>query len=201
MEEVLQLFKNRKAELIGKYKRSSVVILITYIKGEAYVVFEKRALTMRTQPGDVSLPGGGIEEKESPQEAAIREAVEELGISKHSIKNIGEMDYFISPYNSIIYTFVAELTEKINKPNKDEVDEIFYVPLKFLLENSPEEYEMELIPKFEEKFPFELINGGRKYKFRKRVQNQYFYKYKGYVIWGFTALIIKRFVDLINENK
>ncbi|SHH25609.1 NUDIX hydrolase [Clostridium grantii] len=201
MKEVLELFKNRKAELIGKYKRNSVVILITYIKGEAHVVFEKRALTMRTQPGDVSLPGGGIEEKESPQEAAIREAVEELGISKDSIKNIGEMDYFISPYNSIIYTFVAELTEKIDKPNKDEVDEVFYVPLKFLLENSPEEYEMELIPKFEEEFPFELINGGRKYKFRKRVQNQYFYKYKGYVIWGFTALIIKRFVDLINENK
>jgi 8-oxo-dGTP pyrophosphatase MutT (NUDIX family) len=200
MENILEFFKNRKSELIGKHKRSSVIILITYIEGEAHIVFEKRALTMRTQPGDVSLPGGGIEGKESPREAALREATEELGISKESIKNIGNMDYFISPYNSMIYTFVAELTEKIENPNKNEVDEIFYVPLKFLLENTPEKYEMELLPTFQEKFPFDLIYGGKEYKFRKRIQNQYFYKYNGYVIWGFTALIVKRFVDLINEN-
>ena len=128
------------------------------------------------------------------------ETMEELNISNDSINIIGAMDYFVTPYNSIIYTYVGQLKEIVDNPNKDEVDHVFYVPLSFFMENHPEEYEMQLVPEFMEDFPFHLIQGGKNYKFKKRSQIQYFYKYKDYVIWGFTALIIKRFIEIMKTE-
>ena len=60
---------------------------------------------------------------------------------------------------------------------------------------------MRISPKFQEDFPFNMIRGGREYKFSTGKLNQYFYKYKEYTIWGFTALIVKRFIDIIKEEK
>lgn len=197
MKKIFDKFNERKPEMIGRYRKSSVMILLINLDGELNIVFEKRALTLNSQPGDISLPGGAIEEGESPKEAAIREAMEELNIDKKSIKQVGTMDYFISAYNSIIYSFVGELTQKIRQPNLDEVDHIFYVPLKFFIDNEPKEYWMELVPEFRYDFPFDLIHGGKNYNFSKRKQIQYFYRYNDYVIWGFTALIIKRFIEII----
>lgn len=197
MKNIINKFNNRKPNMIGSYRKSSVMILLIELDGETNIVFEKRALNLRSQPGDISLPGGAIETDEMPKEAAIRETMEELNVTDNSIKYIGPMDYFISPYNNIIYSFVGELKERVKYPNSDEVDHVFYVPLSFFLQNAPEEYKMDLVPEFIHDFPFDLIEGGKNYKFKKRSQIQYFYRYEGYVIWGFTALIIKRFIEII----
>ncbi len=54
---------------------------------------------------------------------------------------------------------------------------------------------MEIGPINNEDFPYELINGGESYKFKKGIMNEYFYKYnEDIVIWGFTAAIIKEFI-------
>lgn len=197
VKKIFDKFNGRNPEMIGRYRKNSVMILLIELDGELNIVFEKRALTLNSQPGDISLPGGAIEEEESPKEAAIRETMEELNIAEDMIRDIGNMDYFISPYNSIIYSFVGELKQKVDYPNMDEVHHVFYVPLKYFVENEPEEYQMELVPEFNYDFPFDLIHGGKNYKFKKRTQIQYFYRYKDYVIWGFTALIIKRFIEII----
>ncbi|WMJ80874.1 CoA pyrophosphatase [Clostridium sp. MB40-C1] len=201
MEKIKKIFSDRVGKPIGKYRKSAVMILLSEEKGEYYILFEKRALTLKSQPGDISLPGGAIEEKETPQEAAIRECMEELNIKKEQIDIIGPMDYFISPYNTIIYPFVGEVkTDKIN-PNKDEVDHVFKVPLRYFMENQPDCHIMDIKPKLKQDFPFELIEGGRDYKFSSGKINQYFYLYNDYVIWGFTARIIKSFIDIIKENR
>jgi 8-oxo-dGTP pyrophosphatase MutT (NUDIX family) len=200
MEYIEKIFKNRNGGPIGDFHKSAVMILLIEEDGEIYILFEKRALHLRKQPGDISLPGGGIEEGESPMEAAVRETEEELNINKKEIEVIGEMDYFISPYNSIIFPFVGKLKRGSIHPNKDEVDHIFKVPLKFFLENNPIAHEVEIRPHMKEDFPYHLIHGGKNYKFSRRRYNQYFYIFKDYVIWGFTAQIIKRFVEIIEMN-
>lgn len=198
MDEIKKKFTNRRATSITKFKQSAVMILLIEENEEIYILFEKRALTMRNQPGDISLPGGAIEEGESPREASIRETEEELNISRNNIEFIGDMDYFISPYNIIIFPFVGKLInyEDIN-PSKDEVDHVFKVPLKFFMENEPICHYVELRPEFTDDYPFHLINGGKHYKFARRKYNQYFYIYGEYVIWGFTAQVIKSFIDII----
>lgn len=197
MENIKKAFKNRKARPIGRFHNNAVMIPLIEENNEVYIVLEKRALNLRKQPGDISFPGGGIEEGETPREAAIRETEEELNINREYIELIGEMDYFISPYNSIMFPFVAKLKTSNINPSKDEVDHIFKIPLKFFLENEPMAHEVEVKPHFKEDFPYDLIEGGRNYKFATRKYYQYFYAFGEYVIWGFTAQVIKSFVEII----
>ncbi|MCM8711321.1 CoA pyrophosphatase [Clostridium sp. SYSU_GA19001] len=200
IDVINNIFKERKAGLIGDYRRNAVMILLCEENDETYIIFEERSLTLRHQPGDICLPGGKLEEGERPEETALRETLEELGLNKEDIVLIGEMDYFISPYGSIIYPFIGKLNGKKLNPNPSEVHQIFKVPLSYFLEKEPVEYEMEIGPNLKEDFPYHLVNGGKNYKFSRGKLNQYFYKYDKYIIWGFTAIIIKSFIDIIKKE-
>jgi 8-oxo-dGTP pyrophosphatase MutT (NUDIX family) len=179
IKEIKDIFKNRKKSLIGKYGKSAVMIFLIEENEEIYILFEVRAYDLDKQPGDICLPGGGIEKGEKPLEAAIRESIEELNIQKNDIDIIGEMDYFISPYGFIIYPFIAKLNRKSIFPSKEEVDHIFKVPLNFFMENKPIEHEIGLVPKIKQDYPFELIYNGKNYKFNKGKIKHYFF----YLIW------------------
>jgi hypothetical protein len=111
------------------------------------------------------------------------------------------MDYLVTPYGFIMYPFIAKLNKTRITPNKGEVDHIFKVPIDFFIENQPKLFELPLVPNPGEEFPYDLIRNGREYKFRTGKIPEYFYVYKDYVIWGFTALIIKSFIDIINKDK
>lgn len=200
-KEVTTIFKDRKGKSILEYKKSAVVIPLIEIYGETNIIFEVRSLKLRSQPGDVCLPGGKVDKDESVKGAAARELKEELLLEDEDFHIVGEMDYFISPYGNQMYCFVAELYKKPDSYNSEEVDHIFYVPLQYFINNEPQCHPMRISPKFQEDFPFNMIRGGREYKFSTGKLNQYFYKYKEYTIWGFTALIVKRFIDIIKEEK
>lgn len=200
-KEVSSIFKYRKGKSIIEYKKSAVVIPLIEIEGETNLIFEVRSLKLRSQPGDICLPGGKVDEWENYKDAAGRELKEELLLQDQDFEIVGEMDYFISPYGNEMHCFVAELFKKPDSYNKDEVDHIFYVPLQYFMDNEPLCYSMKIGPQLKEDFPFNLIRGGKNYKFASTTLNQYFYSYKEYTIWGFTALIVKRFIDIIKEEK
>jgi 8-oxo-dGTP pyrophosphatase MutT (NUDIX family) len=200
IKEIENVFKGRKGEPIGCYRKSAVMILLSEIDGEFYIWFEVRSEKLRSQPGDICLPGGKIDKGETPLQAAEREVMEELNLSREDFETIGEMDYFISPYGSIMYPFVGLLKNNNIKPNEDEVDHVFKVPLNYFISHEPISYDMEIGPHFTEEFPFELIRGGKDYKFSRGKLVQYFYKYDKYVIWGFTALVVNRFIHIINKE-
>jgi 8-oxo-dGTP pyrophosphatase MutT (NUDIX family) len=196
-----KVFNNRHSKAIGEFKKSAVMILLMEEEEELTIVFEVRAHKLRSQPGDVCLPGGKLEPNENPREASIRETMEELNLQREQIEMIGDMDYYISPYGNIMYAFVSKLKYGEINPDKDEVHSIFKVPLKFFLKNEPLLYKMEIGPVNQEGFPFHLINGGKDYKFRKGYLDEYFYEYNNYVIWGFTAQIIKSFIEVLKNEK
>ncbi len=146
VDKLNQIFANRKAKVIGEFKESAVMILLMEDSEELSVVFEVRAHKLRSQPGDVCLPGGQVELDEDPRETSIRETMEELNLKRDQIQVIGDMDYYISPYENRLYAFVGKLKYGVLNPNQDEVDHIFKVPLKFFLENEPLLYKMEIGP-------------------------------------------------------
>lgn len=200
IDRLQSIFNNRKGELIGNFKRNSVMILLSEEDHELYIWFEVRSEKLSHQPGDVCLPGGRIDKNETPFEAAKREVMEELRITDRDFEVLGEMDYFISPYGSIIYSYVGILKNIGFEPNYDEVKEMFKVPLSFFLNTKPLTYEMNIGPELTEEFPYHLVRGGRDYKFSRGKLNQYFYDYNGHIIWGFTALIITRFIEIVKES-
>lgn len=199
VDRIKDIFTNRKAGILGTYKKSAVMLLLN--EGEkTELIFEVRSFNLRTQPGDICFPGGKVEQDESPKDAAIRETMEELNLNREEIEYIGSMDYIVTPYNFIMYPFIAKIKNAEIRPNSDEVDHIFKVPLEFFMENSPKVHEISITSKPGDEFPYYLIRNGRDYKFRTGKTIQYFYEYDGYVIWGFTALIIKHFVDIIKKG-
>jgi 8-oxo-dGTP pyrophosphatase MutT (NUDIX family) len=199
--DIEKIFKNRMPSMIGDYKKSAVMVLISNIDGKLNVLFEKRSENLKNQPGDICLPGGKIEDGESPLQAAIRETTEELNINPGEIDLFGPLDYFISPYNSIIYPFVAYINKNSFNPNKSEVESTFWVPLNFFMQQEEEIHYVNIEPSFNDDFPFDLINQGKNYKFSKGKLMQIFYKYEDKVIWGYTALIIFDLIKVLKENK
>ena len=200
IKNIKQIFNNRHSKAIGEFNESAVMILLVEEEEELSIVFEVRALKLRSQPGDVCLPGGKVEGDEAPRETSIRETMEELILKRDQIEVIGDMDYYISPYGNRMYAFVGILKYGEINPNQDEVNHIFKVPLKFFLEQEPLLYKMEIGPVNQEGFPFHLINGGKDYNFRKGYLDEYFYEYNGYIIWGFTAQIIKSFIEVLQKG-
>lgn len=199
--DIETIFKGRKAVPIGDYIKSAVAIILVEEQGKQCIIFEERAHFLKKQPGDICLPGGKVEKGEAPRETVIREIFEELGIINENIEVIEAMDYYISPYNSIIYPFIIRAEGIKMIPNLMEVDHILTIPLDYFMSNEPMLYKLEIGPCLKEDFPYHLIRGGKDYKFGHGVLKEYFYIYEDYVIWGFTAMIIKRFVNILKNNK
>lgn len=189
--------QGRKPLPVDVKNRFSVMIPLIKRDGEIHLLFEKRALTLRNQPGEISFPGGRIEKGESPREAAVRETAEELLISEREIEIYSEGDFVVNPYAAIIYTFVGEIKKDFDKisPSEDEVEKVFTVPLSYFLKTKPKSYKINLRVERNKEFPYHLIPNGVNYKFKRGREEVLFYEYEDEIIWGFTAKMARRFVE------
>lgn len=196
--------QNRKSKSLEPMSKFAVIVPFINIGDTLSIIFELRAKSMKTQPGEVSFPGGRLEKSETFKDAAIRETMEELNIEKKSIELIGEFDYLISYSNMEIHSFIANISGvNVDEivPNIGEVDHLFTVPLEFFLNNEPNGYYLDLETKYNKEFPYNLIPNGKEYNFRKSKRTIYFYEYNDYIIWGYTASIIKHLIDVLKRNK
>lgn len=197
----LDIFRTRVPGPIGVFRKSAVMLLVQETEEGRFLILEKRALTMRSQPGDISLPGGRIDSGETAAEAAVRETCEELGIRDEELEIIGPMDFFITHYGAIIYPFVARTKALLFDPNPPEVDELIFVPLEQLMEQVPEIFTLKVKPLLDDSFPYHRIHGGRNYKFSEPEVEEYFYHYNGHHIWGTTARIIHQFLMILKGEQ
>lgn len=177
--------------------RSAVLIPLVQINGEWHILFEVRSFTMRKQPGDISFPGGKIDATDSsPLAAAIRETSEELGVDPATIEVVGQLSPFVSSSSFVIYPFVGILDfEQVHAYNTDEVEEVFTVPVEWLLNYEPYHHLVSIEPTPPTDFPFEKIMNGAQYQWKSRSMEEWFYDYENYTIWGLTARILKYFVE------
>ena len=111
------------------------------------------------------------------------------------------MDYLHTYSNFTMYPFLGVIDDnacKSVKASRDEVKEIFFVPLDYLMETEPIVYDSDVYPKIPDNFPYEIINETNGYNWRKGTTSIPIYQYQGHAIWGMTALITR---DLINKIK
>ena len=178
--------------------RSAVLIPLIQKNGEWHVLFEVRALTMRKQPGDISFPGGKIDSTDAtPLAAALRETHEELGIDPAKIEILGHLSPFVTSPTFVVYPFIGVLEAEELNFNRDEVEELFTVPLNWLLTHEPYVHyvPVELNPPTD--FPYDKIANGQNYQWRSSLMEEWFYEYGNYTIWGLTARLLKHFIEKI----
>ena len=202
MTDIKDKFKNYKPYINGykNMKRASVLIPLVKKDNSYSILFELRSKTMKRQPGEISFPGGIIENNESPKEACLRETFEEIGIKEEDIDIISPLDVYVSHANLIIHPYLGLIknTDNLNL-NESEVDHVFLVPLNYLLDYDVTCYtnDVKVIPK--DDFPYNKIPNKENYKFAQGDYPVWFYEYKNYVIWGITARILENFLDFIKS--
>ena len=198
---------------INNFFRAAVLVSLVFINNEYHFLFQKRASNIR-QGGEISFPGGKYEESDKDFEyTAIRETCEELGITQDKIIVLKELDTLVSPFESIIKSYLGVINinslDELNI-NKDEVEKVFLIPVDYILNTQPKEFfvEMEINPHQVDEnsnritiFPAKKYNLPAKYhkKWKGTPRKIYLYEHSGEVVWGFTANILKDTAEKIEK--
>jgi coenzyme A diphosphatase NUDT7 len=200
VEHLKDLLKKMQPGIQGleEYFVSAVLLPLIETESGLHILFEVRASHLRRQPGEICFPGGVVEKDElcNPQETAIRETVEELGIKRNKIELLGSLNYFFTPPGTIIYPFVGVIKKKESiEPNPAEVEEFFLAPVEYFLKHPPTKSSVEVATRYHGDFPFSRIPPFYRKEWNKRWSFPvYFYEYGERFIWGITARILYSFI-------
>jgi 8-oxo-dGTP pyrophosphatase MutT (NUDIX family) len=120
-------------------RKAAVVFVLYQANGRWMVPFVRRRADMRDHPGQVALPGGGVQEGESAWEAAQREVAEEIGVPVGRLVPLGAGDpIYAAVSNFSVVPFVAYLPDPVPTFVHDdrELEGVLEIPLERLLDDS-----------------------------------------------------------------
>lgn len=180
-------------------KAAVVVALSPDGDGGHDVILEVRASTLEQQPGEVCCPGGHVEPGENPDEAAVREACEELLLSPHQVRLLGGLGVVDGPGGLPLHVFAASLSGYTGTFSRGEVASVFAVPMDWLLSHEPTSYSVRYVPEPPADFPWERVEGGRGYGWRPRQESVPFFDTTP-VVWGATARVLQLFARVMRAG-
>ena len=145
------------------------------------LIFTVRADALSRHPGEVSFPGGLVDDGESPDDAARREAFEEIGLDPALPRVVGALPPVHTYVSAIlVIPFVGLLRFAPDLfPAEAEIKEIVQVPLARLAK--------------EEK-PMELPRPDGS------VWHGWSYALDGHTVWGATGLMVHSFLEILRAE-
>ena len=151
---------------------AAVMIAVVDHPGDATLLLTQRTVHLRNHSGQIAFPGGRIDpEDATPEDAALRETEEEVGLDPSLIDIIGRMPDYVTGSGYRIAPVLGVVTPGFDLTiNPDEVDAAFEVPLRFLMDPANHRRESRLWNE-QERFFYTMPYGDR-------------------YIWGVTAGII-----------
>ena len=162
-----------------KYKKAGVLILLIKDNDdeEYKILFTKRSEQLKTHSGEVSFPGGKWEEGDSNlYQTALRESNEEINLDMENVTKLGPLNFLLSRHKIEVNPFVGYLNQLQDFKGNFEIDEIFTVPISFLMNEKNIEYKEFNRKDLKVYIPSWVYNGNR--------------------IWGLTAMIAADFLNI-----
>ncbi|WP_188635515.1 CoA pyrophosphatase [Halopseudomonas pertucinogena] len=156
---------------------AGVLVPVTCVNDRPEIILTLRSNNLSTHSGEVALPGGRRDPGDMDLAyTALREAHEEIGLLPDLVEVVGPLGTLVSRFGIKVTPYVGIVPDVFDlRPNEDEIQEVFRVPVSYFLEDHRE-------------MTHRIDYEGRSWYVPS-------YNYEGYRIWGLTALIL---VDLMN---
>jgi 8-oxo-dGTP pyrophosphatase MutT (NUDIX family) len=160
-------------------RHAAGLLLVFPIDASAHIVLTVRADTLGRHGGQVSLPGGVVEAGETFEEAAIREAHEEVGLSPDDVRVLGALTPLDIPISGFrLHPIVAAAAERpALTPADGEVASILEVSIGELVD------------------PARQVTTTRVGEGRDLTVPAF--RVGGVEIWGATAMVVAEFLSLL----
>ncbi|MGE0077556.1 MAG: CoA pyrophosphatase [Bacteroidales bacterium] len=163
-------------------RQSAVLILLFPSDNKTCTLFIKRPVYDGPHSGQVSFPGGKLEEIDlSIFDTALRETQEEVGVEPSLVEIIGKLTpLYIPVSNSMVHPVIGTIKSvPITHPNLQEVEYPFFVPLSCLL--NPANKSIKVISS------------------HGRPISAPYYNVSNEMIWGATAMILAEFLEIVKR--
>jgi 8-oxo-dGTP pyrophosphatase MutT (NUDIX family) len=166
----------------ARVRNAAGLLLIFPVRDRAHIVLTVRADTLGRHSGQVSLPGGGVEPGETFEQAALREAHEEVGLALDGISVLGALTPLDIPVSGFrLHPIVAVRREQPSLTAADgEVARILEVPVAHLADETALRFTRR-------------VRDGRSYDVPA-------FHVDGFDIWGATAMVLAEFLALLGWN-
>jgi 8-oxo-dGTP pyrophosphatase MutT (NUDIX family) len=118
--------------------RPAAVLVPVVDHPEPTVLLTQRSQHLPDHAGQISFPGGKIDKGDAdPLASAMREADEEIGLDRGHVEPLGYLDLYMTTLGYRIVPVVARVAPGFTlKLNAKEVDNVFEVPLAFLMDQN-----------------------------------------------------------------
>jgi 8-oxo-dGTP pyrophosphatase MutT (NUDIX family) len=176
---------NQRARMIPENvvpKAAAVLIGVSEQAEGLHVLLTQRTAELKKHAGQIAFPGGKLDAGETALQAALREAEEETGVHPHFVEPIGFLDGYLTVTGYFVTPVVALLNNGFAlSAQAGEVQEIFSVPLAFLLDKQ------------------NMQTHSREWN---GISRQYYvYPFGERYIWGATAGMIKNLGERLHGTK
>ena len=148
-------------------------------RNELSLLMTRRTEHLNDHAGQISFPGGRIDAGDSDAEdAALRETEEEVGLPRAHVELIGRLDTYVTRTGFEVTPVVGLVTPPFPvEPDDFEVEEVFEVPLSFVLAPDSRQVESRM--------------------FMGRERYFYAFPYGDYYIWGATAGMLVNLTEVL----
>ncbi len=164
-------------------REAAGLILLYPVNGAWWLPLTVRAASLRSHTGQVSLPGGRVDEGESVEAAALREACEEIGVAPSSVRVLGRLTPLHIPVSRHMLHPVVGIADRRPdfRPAEQEVARILEVPASTLIDPTIVKRETWM----------RTVNGA------SVAMDVPYFAVDGERVWGATGMVLAEFRALI----